>query len=185
MEFLVFIATSLDGFIARSDGRLDWLPGADPDSPPMPAEDHGYDTFMARIDALVMGRATFQKGLTFPQWPYGDKRVVVLSRTLRESDIPEGRRGNVTVHPGPVLELARQLEGQGVRGVYVDGGQTIQSFLRAGLIDELIITRIPVLIGSGLPLFGVLDADFPLLHIETKVFEGSGFVQSVYRKALG
>ena len=175
--FLVYIATSLDGFIACPDGRLDWLPGATPDSPPAPVgEDHGYHVFMARVDTVVMGRGTFETVRDFSPWPYAGKRVIVLSRTLRGADLSEP----VEVHPGPVEALAGSL--QGARGVYVDGGQTIQAFLRAGLIDELIITRIPVLIGAGLPLFGTLDADVWLQHIETRTFP-SGFVQSTYRLA--
>lgn len=173
MPFLVYIATSLDGFIARPGGELDWLPGT-PDGPGLPAEDHGYDAFMARVDTMVIGRGTFDAVRDFSPWPYAGKRVIVLSRTLDASTLSEP----VEIHPGPVEALAQSL--QGARGVYVDGGQTIQAFLRAGLIDELIITRIPVLIGTGLPLFGPLDADVRLEHIDTRSFP-SGFVQSTYR----
>ncbi|PNY80916.1 dihydrofolate reductase family protein [Deinococcus koreensis] len=175
MPFLVYIATSLDGFIARPGGELDWLPGAEPTSPPPPVgEDHGYDAFMARVDTMVIGRGTFDTARDFSPWPYAGKRVIVLSRTLDAATLSQP----VEIHPGPVEVLARSL--QGARGVYVDGGQTIQAFLRAGLIDELIVTRIPVLIGSGLPLFGALDADLWLQHIDTRTFP-SGFVQSTYR----
>ncbi|WP_295816327.1 dihydrofolate reductase family protein [uncultured Deinococcus sp.] len=177
MPFLVYIAASVDGFIARPDGSLDWLPGT-PGGPSMPPEDHGYDTFMARVDTVVMGRGTFDTVRDFVPWPYAGRRVVVLSRTRTAADLPAPLTGEVEVHPGPVQTLARDL--QGARGVYVDGGVTIQAFLRAGVIDELIVTRIPVLLGQGRPLFGALDADVPLQHVQTHVFP-SGFVQSTYR----
>lgn len=177
MPFLVYIATSLDGYIARPGGELDWLPGATPDSPPSPPgedmESYGYDAFMARIDTLVMGRGSFEAIRDLTPWPYAGKRVVVLSRTLRTQDVTEPAE----VWNDSVGALAGHLAG--ARGVYVDGGQTIQSFLRLGLIDELILTRIPVLIGAGRPLFGALDADMWLRHVETRSFPG-GFVQSVY-----
>ena len=175
--FLVYIAASVDGFIARPDGSLDWLPGT-PDGPPMPSEDHGYDAFMARVDTVVMGRGTFDTVRDFVPWPYLGKRVVVLSRTLTAADLPAHLTGHVEVHPGPVAALAGFLAA--AQGVYVDGGQTIQAFLRAGRIDELIVTRIPVLLGQGRPLFGTLEADVPLRHVGTQSFP-SGFVQSTYR----
>ncbi|GGR97375.1 dihydrofolate reductase family protein [Deinococcus sedimenti] len=180
--FRVFIATSLDGFIARPDGRLDWLPGATPDGVPMPAgEDHGFFAFMAGAEVVVMGRATFETVRAFRPWPYAGKRLIVLSRTLTAADIPEDLRGEgVEVHPGPVEALAADLRGQGVGGVYVDGGQTVQAFLRAGLIEELIVTRVPVLLGEGIPLFGPLGGDVWLEHLGSRAFP-SGLVQDSYR----
>lgn len=175
--FLVFIACSLDGFIARLDGNLDWLDAA---AAHAAGEEHGFGAFMERVDTLVMGRGTFQKVLTFPQWPYAGKRVIVLSRSLTEKDVPEHLQNVVELHGGTLQELVQKVRGS--NGVYVDGGQVIQSFLRAGLIDELMITRIHVLLGQGLPLFGPLDADIPLLHAQTQVFPQSGFVQSTYRR---
>lgn len=181
-SFRVFIATSLDGFIARPDGRLDWLPGATPDGVPMPAgEDHGFFAFMAGVEVVVMGRATFETVRAFRPWPYAGKRLIVLSRTLSAADIPEDLRGEgVEVHPGPVEALADDLRGQGVGGVYVDGGQTIQAFLRAGLVEELILTRVPVLLGEGIPLFGPLGGDVWLEHLSSRAFP-SGLVQDSYR----
>ncbi|MBZ9714171.1 dihydrofolate reductase family protein [Deinococcus multiflagellatus] len=179
--FHVFVATSLDGFIARADGRLDWLPGASPDGLPAPeGEDYGFDAFMADIDVVVMGRVTFETVQALEPWPYAGRRMVVLSRTLPEQAIPAPRRADVTVHPGPLPALVDDLRAQGVRGVYVDGGQTVQAFLRAGLIDRLIITRVPVLLGRGLPLFGDLPEDLWWDHLETRPFP-SGLVQSHYR----
>jgi dihydrofolate reductase len=179
--FRVFIATSLDGFIARPDGRLDWLPGATPDGVPAPAgEDHGFLAFMAGVEVVVMGRVTFETVRAFRPWPYAGKRLVVLSGTLTAADVPEELREGVVVHAGPVERLAAELREQGVGGVYVDGGQTVRAFLRAGLLDELTVTRVPVLLGEGLPLFGPLGRDVWLEHLGSRAF-GSGLVQDSYR----
>jgi dihydrofolate reductase len=170
----VFIATSLDGWIARKNGEIDWLTAPNPAGV---GEDYGYKTFFDSVDALVMGRKTFELVLTFGEWPYADKRVIVLSSGSPQ--IPEKLSGKVEATSLSPADLVAQLSAQGVRHVYVDGGKTIQSFLRAGLIDEMILTRIPVLIGDGIPLFGELDADVPWQHIETQAYK-SGFVQSRY-----
>src|SRR5262249_44073879 len=165
----VFIGTSVDGFIARRNGDLDFLP-------PGGGEEHGYEAFMASVDALIIGRGTFETVLGFPEWPYGEKRVVVLSsRQLDFSRV----RGRVEQMSGEPREIAATLDAQGVRHAYVDGGVTIQRFLRAGLIQRLIITRVPVLIGVGIPLFGWLDADVRLRHVATRAY-ASGLVQSEY-----
>lgn len=169
----VFIATSLDGFIARRNGDIDWLTAGDPTS-----EDFGYRAFFDTVDTLVMGRGTFEKVLTFEAWPYGDRRVVVLS--TRGAAVPPERAAHVAVTALAPAPLVRQLELDGARHVYVDGGRTIQSFLRAGLVDELTITVLPVLLGDGLPLFGPLDADLRLVHTGTHAFP-NGYVQSRYR----
>jgi dihydrofolate reductase len=165
----VFIGTSLDGFIARVNGDLDFLP---PDG----GEPHGYDEFMATVDALVIGRKTFETVLTFDAWPYGEKPVFVLStRTLAAAP-----RGAVVEHlSGEPAEVVSQLEARGIRHVYVDGGITIQRFLQAGLIQRLIITRVPVLIGAGIPLFGAVQRDIVLRHVGTRQY-ASGLVQSEY-----
>ena len=170
----VFIATSLDGYIARPDGRIDWL-----DRVPSDGDDHGYAAFFARMDGIVMGRATFETVLGFGEWPY-EKPVVVVSRSLSASDVPKELSGRVRVHGGPPKEILTELGAQGWTRAYVDGGRLIQSFLREGLIADLIITRIPVLLGSGLPLFGELASDVCLQHVTTASFT-SGLVQSHYR----
>jgi dihydrofolate reductase len=173
MKASVFIGTSVDGFIARANGDLDWLP-------PGGGEEHGYDAFMATVDALVIGRKTFEKVLTFDTWPYDVKPVFVLSsRTLA----PAPLGAMMERMSGAPAEIVSQLAARGFRHVYVDGGITIQRFLRAGLIQRLIITRVPVLIGSGIPLFGVTQRDIPLKHIATRQY-ASGLVQSEYEVAV-
>ncbi len=172
----VFIATSLDGFIARPDGSLDWLDQANQVVPP--GEDCGYQAFMSTIDALVMGRNTFEKVLSFGEWPYGTLPVIVLSHhplTPAES-VPT----TVTFSNESPTELVARLGAQGMKHLYIDGGQTIQSFLAAQLIDELTITVIPILIGTGKPLFGPLPQDVRLVHLATQAYE-FGFVQHKYR----
>lgn len=169
MTASVFIGTSLDGFIAREDGALDWLP-AD-------AEPHGYDEFMATVDALVIGRKTFETVMGFDAWPYGTKPVVVLSTSLPGVTVPAGAVCEVMA--GTPGEIVTRLASRGLKHLYVDGGITIQRFLAAGLIQRLIITRIPVLLGSGIPLFGALPHDLRLKHVATRTYP-SGLVQSEY-----
>lgn len=166
----VFIGVSVDGFIARSNGDLDFLP-------PGGGEPHGYAEFFASIDALVIGRKTFETVLAFPQWPYGDKTVVVLSS--RPLDFSAVRRGVVEQMAGDPVEIVTHLGARGFHHLYIDGGVTIQEFLGAGLIQRLIITRVPVLIGQGIPLFGRLPRDIKLHHIETRSY-ASGLVKSEY-----
>ncbi|MBU1212791.1 MAG: dihydrofolate reductase family protein [Alphaproteobacteria bacterium] len=170
----VFIATSLDGYIARDDGDIGWL-----HSIPTEGEDHGYQDFMARVDGLIMGRETFRKVLEFETWPYS-KPVVVMSQSLRQEDVPSRLSETVHVSDQPPDPLMQSLSVKGWKRAYVDGGQVIQSFMKAGLIEDLIITRIPILLGRGRPLFGPLSRDVRLDHIKTTTFP-SGLVQSTYR----
>jgi dihydrofolate reductase len=171
MAASVFIGMSVDGFIARANGDLDFLP-------PGGGEPHGYDEFMASVDALVIGRKTFETVLSFPEWPYGKKRVVVLSS--RPLDFSGVRGGNVEQMNGTPAEIVSKLAASGARHAYIDGGITIQRFLRAGLIQRLIITRVPVLIGEGIPLFGTLPHDIRLRHVATQHYP-SGLVQTEYQ----
>jgi dihydrofolate reductase len=166
----VFVGTSLDGYIARPDGALDFLP-------PGGGEPHGYDEFIASVDAIVIGRKTFETVLTLGPWPYGSKRVVVLSS--RPVDLSVVKDGVVEQMAGPPAEIISRLAASGAHHLYVDGGITIQQFLRAGLIQRLIITRVPVLIGDGIPLFGALPADIRLRHVATRQY-ASGLVSSEY-----
>ncbi len=176
MKISVYIATSLDGFIARENGDLDWLPGSDGDEDGT-GEDYGYHQFMESVDVLVMGRNTYEMILSFGEWPYGEKRVIVLSS--KEIEIPEHLSGKVESSSSPPVKLGDELRKSGAKHLYIDGGKTIQGFLNAGLIQEMIITRVPVLLGSGIPLFGELDSDKKLRLLESRSFD-SGFVQSKY-----
>lgn len=168
MTVSVFVGASVDGFIARPNGDLDWLP-AD-------CEPHGYDEFIASVDAIVIGRKTFETVLAFEAWPYGGKRVVVLSS--RPVDL-SAAKGVVEQMGGPPAEIVSRLAASGAHHLYVDGGITVQRFLRAGVIQRLIITRVPVLIGDGIPLFGSLPGDVRLRHVATRNYP-SGLVQSEY-----
>ncbi|MDE3245795.1 MAG: dihydrofolate reductase [Acidobacteriota bacterium] len=171
MAVTVFVGASVDGFIARQNHDLDWLPEGG-------GEPHGYEEFLAGVDALVIGRNTFEKVLTFDPWPYGSKRVVVLSS--KPLDLSKVAGGKVEQMSGPPSDIVARLAASGASDLYVDGGLTIQRFLRAGLVQRLIITRVPVLIGTGIPLFGPLPQDVRLAHIATRDFP-SGLVQSEYQ----
>ena len=175
-ECAVFVGVSLDGFIARPNGDLDWLMGEGGGD----SAEYGYNEFIADIDAIVMGRQTFEKALTFDNWYYGTKRVIVLSSRSLDLSIAQARGGIVEVMGGSPAEIVSKLADSGAHRLYVDGGVTIQQFLRAGLIHRLIISRLPVLIGKGIPLFGSLPRDIRLNHIATRTYPG-GMVQSEYR----
>lgn len=173
----VFIATSLDGFIARADGGIDWLDGAN-----AAGEDHGYDRFIAGMDGIVMGHATFRLAAGFDPWPY-DLPVLVLSRTCEPDSLPHALAGKVSIvrSVSAALDIAAQ---RGWQRLYIDGGQTIRAFLDAGIVRDMILTRVPVLLGTGLPLFGDVAADIPLRHLGTRSFP-SGLVQSHYQLTPG
>lgn len=171
----VYCAQSLDGFIARGDGGLDWLEGIEA----IDGEDYGFRAFMDSVDVLVMGRHTYEKVLSFGgEWPYGEKWIVVLSS--RDVPIPSHLRATVSSRSGTPDAVARELAVEGARHAYLDGGITIQRFLASGLVDELIITTIPVLLGEGRPLFGTLETDIELTRVDTRTYS-NGIVQSTYR----
>jgi len=171
MKTTVFVGTSVDGFIARTNGAIDWLPHD--------AEEHGYEAFFASVDALVIGRHTYETVLGFDAWPYGTKPVYVLS----SAPLRAPPAGAVVQHlSGDPRDIVSQLSANGVQHAYIDGGVTVQRFLRAGLIQRVIITRIPVLIGTGIPLFGPTDSDIRLRHVGTRHFP-SGLVQTEYEVA--
>lgn len=169
MTTSVFVGISVDGFMARPNGDIDWLPEA--------PEPHGYEEFMASVDAIVMGCKSFEKVLTLGPWAYGDKRVVVLS--TRPVDLSAAIGGVVEQMSGPPADIVSRLAHSGAHHLYIDGGITIQNFLRARLIQRLVITRVPVLIGEGIPLFGALPSDLRLRHVGTRHYP-SGLVQSEY-----
>ena len=171
MKASVYIGTSLDGFIARKNGDIDWLERYANEE----AVD-AYHEFMKNIDAILIGRGTFEKVLSFPAWPY-NKNVCVASSTLKE--LPETLNDKATLVSKPPVQLLEHLSQQGFSSVYVDGGKLIQSFLNEDLIDELIISKVPILIGSGIALFGELNRDLPFTHLKT-VVQQNQLVRSYY-----
>ncbi len=175
MKTSVFIANSLDGYIARNDGAIDWLNAANEMAPP--GEDCGYAAFMSTIDVIIMGRNTFELVLSFGGWHYGDKRLIVLSR--KPYAIPAHVPKTVTASSESPAALLQRLSAEGATHAYVDGGLTIQSFLRAGLINDITITLIPVILGEGKPLFGSVAADVHLRSISSHRYD-FGFVQIKY-----
>jgi len=169
VSFVVFLATSLDGFIARADDGLDWLARFE-------QEEHGYREFLATVDALVIGRRTYEVVLGFPAWPYAGKRVIVC--THRPASPAHGEE----LWSGSPRALAERLDREGVRRVYLDGGALISSFLREGLVDELTLNLIPMLLGAGVPLFAGGLPEVPLRLLEARSFP-SGLVQLRYVRA--
>ncbi len=172
MHASVYVATSLDGFLAGDDGDLEWLTGADPGD-----ADYGFAEFLASVDALVMGRNTFDSVLATGKWAYGAKPVLVLSH--RPLDLPNGFSGRAEVVNLSPRAVAAECDRRGFDHVYVDGGETIRSFLGAGLVRRMIITRLPVLLGSGIPLFGPVPADIDLALVGSTSYE-NGWIQDEY-----
>ena len=168
----VFVGMSVDGFIARVNGGLDFLDAGG-------GEPHGFEEFIATVDIHVIGRRTFETVLGFGAWPYGEKPVVVLSSRPLDFSLAISQGGRVEQMMGPPADIVAALTGRGARHAYLDGGVTIQGFLRAGMVSRLILTRVPILIGSGIPLFGTLPGDVVLRHVATKSFRG-GLVQTEY-----
>ena len=169
MKTSVFVGVSVDGFLARKNHTFDFLDhgGNVP---------HGFEQFMKSVDALVMGRKTYDVVRVFEPWPYGDKPVFVLSRRR----LKPAKSGVVVERlSGPPKTIVSRLEARGFRHLYIDGGLTIQRFLRAGAINRLIVSRVPVLIGKGIPLFGPVQRDILLKHVRTRHFPG-GLVQTEY-----
>ncbi len=171
MEASVFIATSVDGYIARPDGALDWLPANR-------GEPHGYDEFIATVDAIVIGRKTFETVLAYPVWPYEKKLVIVLSTQLSAVNVPDGALCEIMA--GTPHQVVTRLAERGIQHIYVDGGVTVCRLLEGGLIQHLTITRVPVILGAGIPLFGCLPHDIRLEHVTTQSYP-SGLVKSEYR----
>jgi dihydrofolate reductase len=170
----IYMATSLDGFVARNDHSLDWLMKQKTEG-----EDLGFDDFMASVDGLIMGSGSFKTVLAFESWPY-QKPVIVMSHSLVEEDIPVELKDKVRLTQLSPQELMLSLEKEGWRRAYVDGGKLVQSFIRSGLIQDMTITFIPILIGEGVRLFGPVDNDIDLELIKSESF-GSGLVQNYYK----
>ncbi len=175
MSNIVYIATSLDGYIADIHGELDWLHAV----PNPEGDDCGFAAFMEAIDALLMGRTTYEvvSGFDIP-WPYS-KPVFVLSTTLKE--VPDKLKDKVEIINGSIEEVLSTMNGKGFNKLYIDGGRTIQSLMEKDLIDELILTRIPVVLGGGVPLFGKLNKQQWFEHVETTIHIEQ-LVQSHYRR---
>ena len=169
MQCSVYIATSLDGFIARPDGGIDWLSIVE-----RAGEDYGYRAFHESVDAIIVGRSTYNLALGFEPWPYAGKRCVVLTH------VPPAPRHDEEFYSGSPRELCARLSEQGATHAYVDGGAVIQQFLSAGLVTDLTISVIPVLLGEGVRLFGVTGGDIPLELTRSQSFP-SGLVQVEYR----
>jgi len=166
----VYIAVSADGYIARKDDGLDWLTQVE-----SPGEDYGYAEFMSTIDVLIMGRRTYEVVLGFPTWAYEGKRLVVLT-----SNPNRPSRHGEEFYSGPLSDLVTRYEGR----AYIDGGEVIRAFLKANLIDDLTLSTIPIILGSGIPLFAQGLPELPLTLEESRAFP-SGLVQSRYRARKG
>jgi dihydrofolate reductase len=173
LKVMVYIGTSLDGFIARKDGGIDWLTQFANDE-----AIHAYEEFISSIDAIVIGRNTFEKVLTFPSWPY-DRKVFVLSNSIKQ--VPDELKEKVTVLSIDPHRLLSYLSSLGFSSIYIDGGKVIQDFLKEALVDQLIISKVPILIGNGIQLFGQLNTDLTFKHIQTQV-QSNGLVRSYYDK---
>ena len=173
LKTIVYIGTSLDGFIARKNGDIDWLTQFANDD-----AIRAYDEFMSRVDVIVIGRGTFEKVMTFPSWPY-EKKVFVLSKSIKQ--VPDVVKDKIAVLSMEPKELLNYLSDKNFSAVYVDGGKVIQGFLKEDLIDELIISKAPVLIGNGIPLFDDLNSDLKFKHTHTQV-SSNGLVRSYYER---
>jgi len=182
MKCSVFIATSADGFIAKNDGGVDWLhTSGNPDAQMADQADMGMGVYMASVDCMIMGRNCMEMidgmNLTDEQWPYGNTRIFVLSNTVKEA--PSGLKGKVEMFSGEIKTLIARLEGEGYQHAYVDGGKTIQAFINLGLINEMTITRAPVLLGEGKSLFGKTHKDIKLVNARATAF-ANDFIQEHY-----
>lgn len=174
MPNIVYIATSLDGHIAKKDGSIDWLM----EVPNPENSDYGFSDFMDSIDGIIMGRNTFETVVSLEEWPY-TKKVFVLSKTMK--DLPDGYQDKAQIVKGELKDILDALQKTGMKNIYVDGGKTIQSFLREDLIDDLIITRIPLILGSGIPLFEDIDQELKFGLVKTEVLN-QNLVKSTYSR---
>jgi dihydrofolate reductase len=173
MRSKIYIGTSLDGYIARKDGDIGWLTNFANEE-----AIQAYAQFMSRIDAIVIGRGTFEKVLTYTSWPY-DRKVFVLTTTMQQA--PEAVKDKVALIAKKPEEMLRYLSSEGFENIYIDGGKVIQDFLRKDLVDDLIIARAPILIGSGISLFDYLPTDIAFNHLHT-IVQANGLVRSYYER---
>ena len=182
MKCSVYIATSADGFIATKEGGVDWLHTAGNSKANMSDfADMGFNDFLASIDCIIMGRkcmeAISNMNLSPEQWPYGDTRIIVLSNTLKSP--PSNLEGKVEMYSGDLLELVNRLKSEGHGHAYIDGGRTIQEFINLKLINTLTITKAPILLGGGIPLFGETSQYIKLTNAEARAFPND-FIQFKY-----
>ena len=181
MKCSVYIATSADGYIATPDGGVDWLHTAGNLEVDMGFEDMGFKAFMDSVDCMIMGRKCMEMissmNLTPEQWVYGDIRIVVLSNTVKEP--PENLRGKIEMYSGDINDLILKLESGGFKHAYIDGGSVITSFINLKLIDEMIITKVPVLLGEGIPLFGKIKQRVKLENAKATAYKNE-FIQIKY-----
>jgi len=182
MKCSVYIATSADGYIATPEGDVDWLHTAgNPDADMSNSPDMGFNTFISSIDCMIMGRkcmdAISSFNLTPEQWPYGDTKIYVLSHSIKNP--PENLRGKVEMYSGDITKLIGQLEDNGYKHAYIDGGTTITAFINLQLISEMIITKAPVILGKGIPLFGEINKRVKLINSEAIAFPND-FIQVKY-----
>ncbi|MCL1048472.1 dihydrofolate reductase family protein [Shewanella abyssi] len=177
----VYIATSADGYIATTDGGVDWLHTAGNTDADMGDEDMGFWAFMNSVDCMVMGRKCMEMissmDLTPAQWVYGDMPIIVLSKTVKQP--PENMLGKVEMYAGEIEALMQDFAARGLKHAYIDGGSTITSFLNLKLINQMIITKVPLLLGEGIPLFGKIDHVVKLTDAQSEAYVND-FVQVRY-----
>lgn len=179
MSNTVYIATSLDGFIAREDGNIDWLMHLpNPDK-----SDYGFSKFLQRVDGIIMGRKSFEVVLEFPEWPYSIPVPVFVLSNL-QNKLPEGLPVHTEIIRGDLKLIIESLRRRGFHRLYIDGGKTIQRFLNEDLIDELIITRVPLILGSGIPLFGKNNLEIVFEHAKTEVLNNMLVRSTYFRKRV-
>ena len=164
----IYIASSIDGYIARKDGNLDWLHYGHTGD-----EDYGFKKFTSTIDAVVMGRNTYEVVTGFDEWAYKDKRVIVLSNTL-----PKVRK-EAELFSGQLTELLGKLHAENIKHIWIDGGITVSRFLEARLVDDITISIIAMVLGSGIPLFSTMNREHKCRLISTQSYP-SGLVQLKY-----
>ena len=181
MKCSVYIATSADGYIAKPDGAIDWLHTTGNLEADLGSEDMGWHSFIESVDCMIMGRKSMDSiasmNLTLEQWPYGDMNIIVLSRTVKIP--PTSFHSETEMYSGEIAELVKDLDARGYKHAYIDGGETITSFIELGLINEMTITQVPVLLGDGVPLFGNLNRHVSLEKPEVLAFPND-FIQVKY-----
>jgi dihydrofolate reductase len=182
MKCSAFIATSADGYIAKSDGGVEWLESSgNLDVDMSEYGDMGFSDYFSSVDCMIMGRKCMEViasfNLTPEQWPYGDTRIIALSSTIKEA--PKSLPGRVEMYSGDINLLLSSLEGEGYKHAYIDGGATIQSFLKLERINEITITQVPLLLGGGIPLFGKMDREIKLENAEVTSYPND-FIQIKY-----